>query len=414
MTNFQTFAAVITLTALLGWVNARFLRLPATVGLMAVAMLGSLVMIGLDAMHVVELAPRVRALVAGLDFENTLLHGMLGLLLFAGALHVNLAELGSEKFAVALLALGGTLLSTAIVGLATYAVLGLIGAPIRLIEALLFGSLISPTDPIAVLGMLKIAGAPKQLEIRIAGESLFNDGIGVVVFTIFLSIASGGGATALDVAGLFVREALGGAVFGLALGWVAYRLLRSIDDYSIEVLITLALVLGGYAGAEQLHVSAPIAAVVAGLVVGNQARARAMSDETRTHVDLFWKLIDEILNAVLFLMMGLSVMLLQFSMQLAFAAALAVPLVLGARLSSVAASNALLSSLATTTPHATKIMTWGGLRGGLSIAMALALPHLGAHNVIVAMTYAVVSFSILVQGLTFGRLLVRLGVCAPS
>ena len=410
MTSFQLAAIVITLAAALAYLNARLLRLPSTVGLMAVAMVGSLALLALDHFNVVDLSPQVRQLVTDLDFGNTLLHGMLGLLLFAGALHVDVTELGAQKLAVAALALGSTLISTILVGAGSFVLLELVGVHVRFIDALLFGALISPTDPIAVLGMLKSARAPRELEVRIAGESLFNDGIGVVVFTVVLSIASGGSTSAGEVLTLFAREALGGGAFGLVTGYLTLRLLRSIDDYSVEVLITLALVVGGYAAAEAIGVSAPIAAVVAGLVIGNQGR-RLMSDDSRAHVDLFWKLVDEILNAVLFLMIGLAIMLVPVSTGVAGAAAVAIPLVLGSRWISVAIPLIVLRPLRASSPHSVTILTWGGLRGGLSIAMALSLPVTGAHDVILVMTYAVVACSILFQGLTFGPLLRRLGVC---
>lgn len=413
MTSFQLVAVVLTLTSGLAYVNARLLRLPSSVGLMATALVGSIALLVLDAVGAVDLSPRVRELVTQLDFGNTLLHGMLGLLLFAGALHIDIADLGTEKAAVGLLALGGTLASTAVVGVAIYGVLAVLGHEIRWIDALLFGALIAPTDPIAVLGMLKSAGAPRRLEVRIAGESLFNDGVGVVIFTVMLAIESGQGATWSDAALLFVREALGGAAFGWITGYAALRLLRSIDDYSVEVLITLALVLGGYAAAELLHVSAPIGAVVAGLVIGNKGRL-AMSDKTKVHVDLFWKLIDEILNAVLFLMIGLTIMLIPVSWEVAGAAALAVPVVLGGRWLAVGASMLALPAIRTSIPHSVKILTWGGLRGGLSIAMALAVPPMPARDLILVMTYAVVAFSILIQGLSFGPLLRALRVGATS
>jgi Na+:H+ antiporter len=410
---FQLAAVVITLTAALAYINARVLRLPASVGLMAIAMFGSVTLLVLDATNVVDLSPRVRDLVGDLDFGNTLLHGMLGLLLFAGALHIDVTELGQHRLAVAVLALGSTLISTVAVGFATYFVLDAIGVHVELIHAFLFGALISPTDPIAVLGMLKSAGAPPELDVRIAGESLFNDGVAVVIFSVVLSIAGGQSATASDVAILFARESLGGALFGLATGYVTVRFLRTIDDYSVEVLITLALVVGGYAFAEAIHVSAPIAAVCAGLVIGNQGRT-AMSDQSRTHVDLFWKLIDEILNAVLFLMIGLVIVLVPISSELAGAMAVAVPIALASRLVSIALPMQLLRPLRASTPHSTMILTWGGLRGGLSIAMALSLPASGAHDAIIVMTYAVVAWTILVQGTTFPRLLRRLGVTERS
>jgi CPA1 family monovalent cation:H+ antiporter len=409
MTTFQLAALVITLAGALAYVNARVLKLPSSVGLMAIALLGSIVLLALDATHVVDLSTRVSALVSQLDFGNTLLHGMLGLLLFAGALHIDITELGMEKLSVGLLALGGTAISAAIVGLASFAMLHALGHDLRLIDALLFGALIAPTDPIAVLGMLKSAGAPPRLEVRIAGESLFNDGVGVVIFTVLLEIGDGASTSLGGAAWLFVREALGGAAFGLACGYAMLRLLRTIDDYSVEVLLTLALVLGGYVAAEQLGVSAPIGAVVAGLVIGNKGRS-AMSAPSRSQVDLFWKLIDEVLNAILFLMIGLAIMIVPVSMSVAGAAALAIPLVLAARWISVASTLSLVPRVRKAIPHSIAVLTWGGLRGGLSIAMALALPPGNAHDTILVMTYVVVAFSILIQGLSFGALLRTLGL----
>ena len=409
MTNFQLVAIVLTLTSGIAYINAKLLKLPSSVGLMATALLGSIVMLVLDATGTVDVSPRVHEMVTQLDFGNTLLHGMLGLLLFAGALHVDLGDLGTEKVAVGLLALGGTVASTLLVGVGLYTVLSLLGHDIRWIEAFLFGSLIAPTDPIAVLGMLKSAGAPRKLEVRIAGESLFNDGVGVVIFTVLLGIESGGGAGWSDAVILFAREALGGAAFGLITGYAALRVLRSIDDYVVEVLITLTLVVAGYATAELLHVSAPIGAVVAGLAVGNRGHS-AMSDTTQLHVDMFWKLIDEILNAVLFLMIGLAIMLVPVSWAVAGAAAIAVPVVLLARWVSVGSAMLAFPAIRRSTPHSVKILTWGGLRGGLSIAMALALPPMPGRDLVLVLTYTVVAFSILIQGLTFGPLLRYLGV----
>jgi monovalent cation:H+ antiporter, CPA1 family len=406
MTDFQLAAIVLSLTAALAYVNAKLLKLPSSVGLMAIALVGSFTLLALEQLGV-DVSDPVRALVTELDFSDTLLHGMLGLLLFAGALHLDVASLGAEKLAVAMLALGGTLLSTLLVGGAIDLTLRMIGVPIAPIEALLFGALISPTDPIAVLGVLKSVHAPPALETRIAGESLFNDGIGVVIFTTVLAIASGHEVSAGEIVTLFVRSALGGAAFGLVTGYLAYRLVRSIDDYTVEVLITLALVIGGYAAAEAIGVSAPLAAIVAGLVIGTRA-PRAMSDRTRMYVDSFWKLVDEVLNAVLFMLIGVTILVLPFHRGMLAAALLAIPVVLAARWISVAMPLTALGRFRASTPHSIKILTWGGLRGGLSIAMALSLPASPARDVILGMTYAVVAWSILIQGMTFGPLLRRL------
>lgn len=405
MTDFQLAAIVLSLTAALAYVNAKLVRLPASVGLMAIALLVSLVLLALD--HLGVDVGRVRALVNELHFSDTLLHGMLGLLLFAGALHLDVARLGSDKLAVTALALGGTALSTLLIGGAIALALSAFGLPIRPVEAFLFGALISPTDPIAVLGMLKAAATPRQLETRIAGESLFNDAIGVVVFTTVLAIASGREVGAGEIALVFAREALGGAAFGLVAGYLAYLLLRSIDDYTVEVLITLALAIGGYAAAEALHVSAPLAAIVAGLVIGYRG-PRVTSDRTQQYLDAFWKLVDEVLNAVLFMMIGVTVLVLPFPRGTAWAGLLAIPIALAARWISVAVPLVAFGRFRQSTPHSIVLLTWGGLRGGLSIAMALSLPASDGRDVILGMTYAVVACSILVQGTTFGPLVRRL------
>jgi monovalent cation:H+ antiporter, CPA1 family len=413
VTTFQLVAIVLVLTSAAAYLNARFWRLPPSIALMATALVGTAAVMALEAAGAIAISATVRGVVDQLDFANTLLHGLLGLMLFAGALHIDLADLGAERAAVGLLALGGTLVATAVAGLGCYGLLRALGHDVRLIDGLVFGALIAPTDPIAVLAMLKSAGAPRRLEVRIAGESLFNDGVGVVIFTVLLAIADGRGASWTGALALFAREAIGGAAFGLATGYAARRLLRTIDDHAVEVLITLTLVVAGYAAAELVHVSAPLGAVVAGLVIGDRG-VTAVSEATRAHVDVFWQLVDEILNAVLFVMIGLVLVVVPISGEVVVVAALAVPLTLAARWLSVGAALGLAPAIRRAIPRSIPILTWGGLRGGLSIAMALALPVTRLRDTFLVMTYAVVAFSILIQGLTFPRLLRRFGVATRA
>lgn len=407
MTDFQVAAILISLTAGLAYVNARVLRLPSAIGLMATALLGSVIVLVLDGLAITEVAPRVTALLDQVNLSYALLHGMLGIMLFAGALHVDLSDLREFRIPITVLAIVGTAISTAVVGGVSYFALGLLGLDVPFAHCLLFGALISPTDPIAVLGILKAAKAPKSLEVTITGESLFNDGVGVVFFLAILGVAAGEEVSAGSIARLFVQEAIGGAVFGLVVGYVGFRLLRSIDQYSVEILITLAMVLGGFVAAEALHVSAPIAAVAAGLLIGNQGRALAMSDTTRDHLDTFWELIDEILNAVLFLLIGLEVVHLRLTLELVVAAAIMIPLVLAARWISVAIPLAGMPAFRRQAKGAIALLSWGGLRGGISVALALSLPNGPERNTILVITYCIVVFSILVQGTTLGRLVRR-------
>lgn len=404
MTNIEIAAIILGLTAGLAYINARFVKLPPSIGLMAIALVGSFIVIGLDAAGVIE-AARFEHVIARANFGDTLLHGMLGLLLFAAALQLDVGALRQQRLSVAALALGGTLASTLMVGVAIYFVFGSLGRPLPVIDAMLFGALISPTDPIAVLSVLKVSRVPPDLSIQIAGESLFNDGVGVVVFTVVLAIAGGDHVTASGALWLFARFALGGVAFGLVMGFVGRGLLRGVHEYSVQVLITLALVFGGYSLAEELGLSAPIAAVVAGLVVGRVDRA---PDD---HLVVFWEMVDEILNAILFLMLGLEATRLVVTRELAIAAALAVPLVLAARFLSVSTAVTLIRPFSgKASQHAIPILTWGGLRGGLSVALALTLPFGPHRDELLAMTYAVVCFAILVQGMTLSRLLRRFGL----
>lgn len=406
-------AACLSLTAILAYLNHRFVRLPMTIGVMVIALSLSLGIVALDALGFDHgLRQYEEAFIRSIDFSDVLMRGMLSLLLFAGALHVDLSALKNYRWQIGGLALAGTLASTLLVGFGMWMVLPWIGVPMPLAHCLLFGALISPTDPIAVAGILKTAGAPRNLELVIAGESLFNDGVGVVLFALLLSVSvSGVWPTTGEASMLLLREAGGGIAFGLVLGWATYRLLKSVDQYQIEVLLTLAAVMGGYALANHLHVSGPLAMVVCGLLVGNAGRALAMSDVTRRYVDMFWELVDEILNAVLFVLIGLEVLLIQFSFPLLWGGMAAIAVTLIARWLTVGLPVGLLTTHFRLPKGSSKVLTWGGLRGGISVALALSLPDTGGADstraTILALTYGVVVFSVLVQGLTIGRVVRR-------
>jgi len=402
---FEIIAILLTLSALFSFINYRFFKLPNTIGLMLIALLFSLLLIVI-ALFVPESKQWAVNLLTQIDFNKTLLHGMLSFLLFAGALHVNINDLRQQYRIILSLATAGVIISTFIVGFLSWNMLDLLGFNISLIYCLLFGALISPTDPIAVLGILKKINAPKSLEIKIVGESLFNDGVGVVVFLILLEMVTPGHEmTGAAVGLLFLQEALGGGLLGFGTGLFAYWMLKQVDNYQVEILITLGLVTGAYALADALHLSAPIAIVVAGLLIGNHGRSFAMSETTRKNLDTFWELADEILNAILFLLIGLEVMVLSFSWLSITAALLAIIIVLSARLVSVLVPVFLLKLVRSFSPHVVKILTWGGLRGGISIALALSLPGGKERDVLLVVTYGVVVFSIVVQGLTIGPVL---------
>jgi monovalent cation:H+ antiporter, CPA1 family len=399
MTPFELVAALTSVTAVFAYVNFRWLRLPSTIGLMALSLTASLLLLGLGHAGLVRLAPLV-GFVNAFDFDSTLLKGVLGALLFAGAIHVDLAQLRAERLIIGVLSTIGVLLSTALVGGGSMLITGLLGIPVPLVWCLVFGALISPTDPIAVGAILRKAGVPKPLEVTITGESLFNDGIGVVVFVVLLGVASGDAMTVTRIAELFAVEAIGGCLFGAVVGWGTNRLLSRVDDYQVEILLTLALTTGGYALANRLHVSGPLAMVVAGLMVGNSGRDFAMSQTTQARLDDFWELVDEFLNAMLFVLIGVEVVIIQFSGASGLAGALAIPLVLLARWISVGLPLVALRRWQPFPASALPILTWSGLRGGISVALALSLPMGAYRSTLVTMTYLVVCFSILVQGLT--------------
>ncbi len=397
------FAVLITITALFSYINLRYVGLPVSIGVMVIALVMSL-LVNVLSWGGFHLEDHARNFLQQIDFDKTLLQGMLCFLLFAGALHINVNDLADKKWSIGTLATMGTLLSSVLVGALTRVVLGKFGINLSYSYCLLFGALISPTDPIAVLGILKTAGVPKSLETKIAGESLFNDGVGIVLFLIVLELATGAHEVSLTRIGLlFVQEALGGVAFGLLLGYLGYVLLKSVDNYQVEVLLTLALAAGGYALANSIHLSGPIAIVVAGLFIGNQGRLLGMSPETRHRMDVFWELIDEIFNALLFVLIGLEVLVVSRSSSLLWALLLIIPVVLVSRFVAIAIPISLLRTFRKFTPGAIPILTWGGLRGGISVALALSLPSGPQRDVILTMAYAVVVFSIVVQGLSLGK-----------
>lgn len=411
MAIFDLLAVLMVLAATFGWVNDRYTRLPITIGIMAMGLTLSLVLVGLSLVYP-PIKVDAERLLAVIDFDQLLLHGALGFLLFAGALHIELGDLRDHRATIGVLAVMGTLLSTGIVGGLCWLFTRALDLGLTPLHCLLFGALIAPTDPIAVLGMLKSLGAPRHLEVPIAGESLFNDCVGVVVFLALLQFGdrpvSDTGVLALDLLVLVVREVLGGAALGLLLGLLAYLMLKRIDNYQVEILISLALVTAGYAWAERLHFSAAITAVTAGLLVGNQGRAFAMSERTRRHLDTFWELIDEILNALLFVLLGLEVLVLPVRREYVLAGLFAIAAVLLARFVATGLSLQLVRMVAAPAPHMVKLLTWGGLRGGLPVALALVLrDHLPTRqaDLLLVMTYFVVAFSILVQGLSMKPLL---------
>ncbi len=406
MDLFTILTILIVFSALFGYINVRFLKLPVTIGLMIISIVFSLLILLVGQFNP-TLLEWERMLVSAIDFPAVLLEGMLSFLLFAGSLHVDFAQLRAQRWPILLFATLGVITSTFLIGGATYFMLQMLGMPIDFIFCLLFGALISPTDPIAVLGILKKAGVPKKLETKIVGESLFNDGIGVVVFlTIFQLAQAGLGTIEFSQVGLlFLEEVGGGILLGLGLGYGAYHLMKRIDDYEVEVMITLAAVMGGTVIASYLHVSAPLAMVVAGLTVGTERfRTSTMSDVTETYVDKFWELMDLLFNAILFVLIGLEIVVMNFDGNYVLAGILAIPIVLLSRFIALAPPVALFQKRLEFVPKTNLIMTWGGLRGGISIALALSLTQAMPRDLILTITYIIVVFSIIVQGLTVGRL----------
>ena len=410
----NTVATLLGLAAVFGYLNHRYLKLPPAIGLVIIAMAASLGALAVDALApALGIGPGLRQALAGIDFTDTLMKGMLSFLLFAGALHVDLSALAARKWAIAIMATLGVMITTVLVAGAMWLVVSGLGIALTFAYCLVFGALIAPTDPVAVLGILKTARVPPSLEAKIAGESLFNDGVGVVVFAILAALAVGAGdrgaaAGVANIVVLFLREAVGGVALGALAGYIAFRAMRSIDEHNVEVIITLALVTVTYRLADALHTSGPIAMVVAGLIIGNHGTRFAMSEKTREHLLNFWSLSDEILNAVLFLLIGLEVVVISAQGAYLWAALAAIPVVLAARFVAVSVPIGLLGFREEFTKGAIPVLTWGGLRGGISVALALSLPPSPEKELILAITYAVVVFSIVVQGLTVAPLVRRL------
>ncbi len=407
MSVYTTFTIIISLSAFFAYINHRYLKLPSAIGLLLQALLSSFVFIivGISNPAILE---QVTHLLENFDFSEMLMGSMLSFMLFAGAIHIPLDKLKQEKLSVVTFSTLSVIISTFIIGIAIYYLLGLFNFETRFIYCLLFGSLISPTDPIAVLGILKEAKISKSLEMKIAGESLFNDGVAVVVFITILQIAqTPEDIQVSDIAILFFREAVGGMVFGLIIGYIGFVLMKSIDNYKVEVLITLAVVMGGYTLASWLHISGPLAMVTAGILIGNQGKALAMSDMTSEYIDKFWEMIDEILNAILFVLIGLELLVINFIPIYIVLGLMTIVLVLLTRYISVLLPAQIIKLKEEITHRTILVMTWGGLRGGISIALALSLKPEMQKDLWVTLTYFVVAFSILVQGLTVGKLAKR-------
>ncbi|WCT14507.1 cation:proton antiporter [Mucilaginibacter jinjuensis] len=397
----------VVIAAIFAYINHRWIKLPPTIGIMALSLISSVVLVVTGNSNFL-LSKKAIMMVTSIDFENVLMNFMLSFLLFAGAIHIDAGKLKAERWPIIILATAGTLISTFLVGGMVWYLFQVFHFPIPFIYCLLFGALISPTDPIAVLGILKQAKIPASLELKISGESLFNDGVAVVVFISIAEVARSGNFSALNVAELFLQEAVGGLIFGAVIGYIGYLALRSIDDYKVEVMITLAVVMGGYLVAGHLHVSGPLAMVVAGIILGNKVKGKGVSALTQDYIEKFWELIDEILNAILFLLIGLEMLIIKISTPVLLIGGISIVLVLLARWISVILPVSVLKYKIKFEQNAVAILTWGGLRGGISVALALSLETNMYRDEFVLITYMIVVFSILVQGLTIRPVAKRL------
>ncbi|MEO6289852.1 MAG: sodium:proton antiporter [Ginsengibacter sp.] len=410
MEIYNILTLIIVLAAIFGYVNFRFIRLPGTIGIMLISLVASLVVIGLGMIDP-EFFKETSRVLGTIDFHTALMKVMLSFLLFAGAFHIDAKKLKSQRASIITFATLGVVVSTVVVGTLLYGTIQLFGLSINYLYCLLFGALISPTDPIAAIGILKKAKIPESLELKISGESLFNDGVGVVIFATLIQIAQVGlsNTSGWGIAWLFIEEAGGGLIYGWILGYIGFWALRSIDNYIVETMVTLAIVMGGYFLADMLHVSGPLAMVVAGLITGNKSMDKGVSDTTRDYIAKFWEMIDEVMNAILFLLIGFEMLIIPFNMTLLWLGCVAIIIVLLGRLLAVSIPIVFLKFKKTPFEKNTiPILTWGGLRGGISVALALSIPKYMYGEVFVSITYIVVLFSILVQGLTIGKFAKRL------
>jgi CPA1 family monovalent cation:H+ antiporter len=405
---------ILALAAVFGWINRRFFRLPHTIGLLIMALVASLMMSGLQ--YVIpsfDLGRQLATAISQIDFHDAIMNGMLGFLLFAGALHINISQLAQQRWAIGLLASVGVVISTVVIAAGLWSVARLIGVELPWLPALIFGALISPTDPVAVLGLLKSVKVPDALRAKIAGEALFNDGVAVVAFTALVGAAAATGEqgwTSLsppNLLWLVLLEGGGAVVIGLGAAWIAHQAMKAIDDHAVEILISLALCAGVYALCTRLHISGPIAVVVAGLLIGNHGVEEAMSEKVQEYLFSFWEVIDDVLNSVLFLLIGLEVLALPFQPAHLGLALAAIPIALAGRFLSLAIPILGLSRLQTFDRGVIPTLTWGGLRGGVSVALALSLPESDGKPLLLACAYAVVLFTIIVQGLTFRSVILR-------
>ena len=404
MDFFHIFSILIVISAVFSYINFRYLKLPNAIGIMLVSLFFSFMVLiaGYFFSNIKEVAA---AQLNSLDFSELLLEGMLSFMLFAGAIHIKYEDLKLERLSIMLFSTLSVIISTFIIGFSAYYLLNFFGLQVTLIHSLLFGALISPTDPIAVISILKSAGVPKSLETKIAGESLFNDGVAVVVFITILRLSKPDAEMSFQsISLLFGQEAIGGILLGALIGWVGFRLVKSIDNYQVEVLITLAVVMGGYTLAHFIHVSGPLAMVIAGLITGNLGKNYGMSEKTTEYIDKFWELIDEILNAILFVLIGFELLIVQTNATVLLVAFILILIVLLTRFISVLLPSIFIRLKEELTNKTILILTWGGLRGGISIALALSIPLEFSKDIWVTITYIIVCFSILVQGMTIGKL----------